>query len=108
MNETFVHNSSGGRERLSVLYSFRLPGRLNSEQAAELIGCKDHDIPALIRAGLLKPLGGGPRNSVKYFASNDVEDKRQNPKWLDRVTRTLARRGASPKSENNSLAAGRA
>jgi hypothetical protein len=90
----------------SLLASARLPARLNAEQTAELLGVQPHDIPALMRAGLLKPLGGGPRNCVKYFASIDIEDKSRDVRWLDKATKALSRRqpsgqGSPASSESN-------
>jgi hypothetical protein len=35
----------------------KLPGRLNAEQAAWVLNCQPHDIPALVNARLIKPLG---------------------------------------------------
>ncbi|MCC6234244.1 MAG: hypothetical protein IT580_16490 [Verrucomicrobiales bacterium] len=65
-----------------------LPARLNAEQAAALLGFQAHDIPALIAAGLLSPLGrvAKGRNAVKYFALVDIEERRRDPKWLSRAT----------------------
>ncbi|MDF1814831.1 MAG: hypothetical protein P1V20_21690 [Verrucomicrobiales bacterium] len=67
----------------------RLPSRLNAEQTAILIGCKDHDIPILIKAGLLKPLGKPVSNAVKYFSSSDLEEKIADVKWNAKVTEKL-------------------
>lgn len=50
----------------------RLPAMLNPGQAAALIGYAEHDIPVLINAGMLKPLGNPPANSVKHFATVQV------------------------------------
>jgi hypothetical protein len=69
----------------------RLPGRLNVEQTAEILGFLPPDIPPLVRAGLLKPLGGGLKNSVKYFAAADIEQAAQDRKWLDKATRAVSR-----------------
>jgi hypothetical protein len=88
----------------ALLNARRLPARLTSEQAAEILGFKVHDIPLLVRAGLLKPLGGGPRNSVKYFHGDEVEDLARNRRWLDKATRTISRR-ANPSSISSSAAA---
>jgi hypothetical protein len=76
----------------SCLNMLRLPARLNVEQTAEYIGCQSHDIPVLVRAGLLKPLGGGPRNCVKYFATAEIEELARDKRWLDRATKALNRR----------------
>jgi hypothetical protein len=46
--------------------------RIRPEEAARFIGCQEHDIPILVRAGLLKPLGPVPANAVKYFSKRKV------------------------------------
>lgn len=50
----------------------RLPTMLNTAQTAALIGLAEHDIPVLVSAGLLKPLGNPPANAVKHFATVQV------------------------------------
>lgn len=80
-----------------LLYALRLPGRLNVEQTAQLVGCQPHDIPAIVKAKLLQPLGGGLKNSVKYFASVEVIDKCNDRKWLDRATKAVSRCKTQPK-----------
>ncbi len=50
----------------------RLPAMLDPGQTAALIGYAEHDIPVLVSAGLLKPLGNPPANSVKHFATVQV------------------------------------
>lgn len=63
-----------------------LPARLNAEQAAAILGFQPHDMSVLIAAGLLKPLGKPVQNSVKYFATADLEGLRQDVRWLGRAT----------------------
>jgi hypothetical protein len=41
------------------------PARLDSREAAWYLGFAPHDIPILVNAGLLKPLGHPPANSVE-------------------------------------------
>src|SRR4051812_2814724 len=82
--------------RSSVLEALRLPARVNTEQVAQLTGFQPHDIPFIVRAGLLKPLGGGPRNCVKYFAAFEVEELCRDRRWLDRATKIVSRRTKSP------------
>ena len=77
---------------IEVLHMRRLPGRLNAEQTAALIGCQAHDIPVLTRSGLLKPLGGGPKNSVKFFSAVAVLELVGDSRWLDKLTRALSRK----------------
>jgi hypothetical protein len=43
----------------------QLPARLTSEQAGWVLNCQTHDIPALISARLLKPLGNPAQNGAK-------------------------------------------
>src|ERR1035438_1678332 len=50
----------------------RLPARLTAEQVAWVINCQPHDVPVLVTARLLKPLGSAPPNSVKYFVTAEL------------------------------------
>ena len=57
-------------EAITLLNIRRLPGRLTVPQTAALLGFAEHDIPILVRKGLLKSLGNPVPNAVKYFAKN--------------------------------------
>jgi len=46
--------------------------RLTSEQAGWMLICPPHDIPALVNARLLKPLGTPAHNGAKFSATADV------------------------------------
>lgn len=50
----------------------QLPARLTAEQAAWVLNCQPHDVPILVAARILKPLGNPPPSSVKYFAASEV------------------------------------
>ena len=69
----------------------RLPGRLDVVQTATLLGLLPHEIPILVRLGLLKPLGNPAANAHKYFASASVEQSARDLVWLDKATRAIAR-----------------
>jgi hypothetical protein len=69
----------------------RLPGRLVEEEAAALLGFKRHDVPVLVRSRLLRPLGNPSRNAVKYFATAHLLKLADDPAWLDRATKEIAR-----------------
>ncbi len=43
----------------------QLPARLTAEQTAWVLNCQAHDVPVLVAARLLKPLGTPQPNSVK-------------------------------------------
>ena len=67
----------------------QLPARLTAEQAGWVLNCQPHDIPALISARLLKPLGNPSQNSTKYFATADVLEITKDRAWLVKVTNTI-------------------
>ena len=65
------------------------PARLTAEQTAWLLNCKTHDIPVLVNARLIKPLGHPPLNSGKFFATTDLLEASKDRNWLVRVTTTI-------------------
>jgi len=67
----------------------QLPLRLTAEQAGWVLNCQAHDIPALISARLLKPLGNPAQNGAKYFATADVLETAKDRSWLVRMTTTI-------------------
>ena len=75
------------RQFLSILS--RLPARLTVEQTAWVLNCQPHDIPIVVAARLLKPLGNPPANGVKYFATAEVLELTGNTAWLARMTNTI-------------------
>jgi hypothetical protein len=64
----------------------QLPARLTAEQTAWVLNCQLHDMPVLVAARLLKPLGSPPQNGVKFFATKEVLEMAKDEKWLHRVT----------------------
>jgi hypothetical protein len=67
----------------------QLPLRLTAEQAGWVLNCQAHDIPALISARLLKPLGNPAQNGAKYFATADVLETAKDRSWLVKATNTI-------------------
>ena len=65
------------------------PARLTAEQAAWVLNCQPHDVPALITSRLLKPLGNPPPNGIKFFATADVLELLKDRSWLTKVTNTI-------------------
>ena len=65
------------------------PARLTVEQTAWLLNCPPHDIPILVAARLLKPLGSPPPNAVKFFAAAEILKLAEDRAWLARVTSAL-------------------
>ena len=64
----------------------QLPARLTAEQAAWVLNCQVHDVPVLVSARLLKPLGNPPPNGIKFFATADLAELTKDRAWLVKVT----------------------
>jgi hypothetical protein len=67
----------------------RLPTCLTAEQVAWVTNYQPHDIPVLVAAQLLKPLGNALPNSVKYFGSGELIELTEDRSWLAKVTNTI-------------------
>ena len=67
----------------------QLPGRLTAEQAGWVLNCQPHEIPALISARLLKPLGNPAQNSAKFSETADVLESLKDRFWLVKMTNTI-------------------
>ena len=63
-----------------------MPARLTAEQTTWVLNCQPHDVPMLVAARLLKPLGNPPPNSVKFFAASEVLAQAKDRTWLAKVT----------------------
>ena len=72
-----------------ILSQYRLPAKLNAEQAAALLGFAAHDIPILVANKFMLPLGKPPQNCVKWFATMDIEALMSDRKWLDQATKAI-------------------
>ncbi len=86
-----INGQQGSYKLNECLNVLRLPGRLDGRQVASVLGFQPHDIPVLMAAKLLQPLGKPVPNAPKYFAGCVIEELRCNPDWLDRATRVLTR-----------------
>ena len=68
------------------MLSGQLPARLTAEEAGWMLNCQPHDVPVLVAARLLKPLGNPAHNSIKYYATADVLELGKDRNWLMRMT----------------------
>jgi hypothetical protein len=75
----------------SALLIRRLPARLDVNQTAEVLGFLPHEIPVLLKAGLLKPLGKPAPNGHKFFCTVEISGLAETREWLDKATRVVAR-----------------
>lgn len=67
----------------------QLPARLTAEQVAWVINCQPHDVPVLVAALLLKPLGNPASNAVKFFATSEVLELNRDKARLVKVTNAI-------------------
>src|SRR5688500_17645942 len=63
-----------------------LPARFNAEQAGWYLGLQSHQVPILVAADLLRPLGHPAPNSPKYFLMTELEQIRADRKVLSKAT----------------------
>jgi|SRR5581483_11273851 len=86
-----VSKTTWTSDSLNLLNCRRLPARLNSTEVAVLLGVQSHDVPILVGAKLLIPLGKPAPNAPKYFAAVEVAERAGNPEWLTQATKVLTR-----------------
>ena len=72
---------------LSVLG--QLPARLTVEQTAWLLNCQPHDVPVLVAAKLLKPLGNPPANGIKFFCAADLLEQFKDRSWRVKMSNAV-------------------
>ena len=85
------HNRMNVTAQQTEFLSWKVvPARLDATQAAWFLGFEPHEIPRLVTAGLLKPLGHPARNSTKFFATETLEQFRRDEKWLARASDAIA------------------
>lgn len=68
-----------------------LPARLSALEAAKVLGFREYDIPILMAAGKLTPLGNPARNAPKWFAAVEIIRLATDVDWLQKATKELAR-----------------
>jgi hypothetical protein len=82
----------------------QLPVRLTAEEAGWVLNCQAHDIPALVNARLLKPLGNPSQNGAKFFAATDVLEAAKDRSWLVKVTNTISQHWRHQNARNGNVA----
>ena len=84
-------SAATAQEKFALLNCQRLPGRLNTCEAALLLGFQEHDIAPLVAAKLLVPLGKPAANAPKYFAAVAIGERAADSEWLSQATKALAK-----------------
>jgi hypothetical protein len=87
----------------------QLPARIDAPRIARVLGFAEHDIPILIKAGLLKPLGKPVPNATKWFSSMEALRLARNLTWLDSATKRISQywmqKNANRRTEHSNLPA---
>jgi hypothetical protein len=60
----------------------QLPARLTAERAAWVINCQSHDIPILVAARLLKPLGNPAAKGINFYVASELLELVKDRAWL--------------------------
>ena len=68
-----------------------------------MLNGRSHDLPILVSARLLTPLGNAPPNSVNYFATLDVLELVKDRTWLAEVTNTVNQPGVTITRERGAV-----
>ena len=94
INEILAAKSNGKRlliseQAMELLNLRRLPAMLNAAQTAVMLGLAEHDIPVLVRAGLLRPLGDPPANAVKSFSTAHVLELAGESAMLNKIRKAV-------------------
>lgn len=81
------------------------PARLDVQETAWYLGFMDHDIPVLVRAGLLKTLVRSPQ-AVKYFATVELDKLRVSASWLTRASVAISKHWRTKNTRNSTERSG--
>jgi len=85
------------------------PARLGINETAWLLGFNEHDIPVLVTAGLLRPLGRPTASGSKFFATVELQNLRSDTRWLARASDAMVNhwrnKNAGRRREGRGLAA---
>jgi hypothetical protein len=73
-------------EKKDFLSLRNLPARLGICETAWYLGFGDNDIPVLVSVGLLKPLGKPMATGSKYFATVELQNLRNDARWLGKAS----------------------
>jgi len=67
------------------------PARLRSKESSWMLGFEEQDIPVLVSAGLLKPLGHPAPSGSKYFAAFEMQALRTDARWLAKASDAIVK-----------------
>ena len=86
MRSALLADNMNDEQRQFLNLMGRMPARLTAEQVGWILNISARDVPLLVAARLLKPLGKPPVNAAKYFPANEVYRLAEDVQWLAKVT----------------------
>lgn len=75
-----------------ILSARQLPGVLYSDEAAFLLRKSPDDLHLLAKKNLIKEIGDPQPNAPKYYLTEEVLSKKDDPQWQDQAVRILTRK----------------
>ena len=76
---------------LILTFDHGVPARCDAARAAKYLGFQEHDIPTLVRAKLLKPLGSPlAQNAPRYFATCELIRLANDVAFLNQATKVIS------------------
>ena len=76
-------------DEFRFMNSRRWPARLDKQQVCWALNCEWHDLPALMRAKLIVPLGKPEKNGKKYFETEAILQESRDRKWLVKMSEAI-------------------
>jgi len=90
------------QERKDFLSLRNLPARFGIGETAWFLGFGENDIPVLVSAGLLKPLGKPTATGSKYFAGAELQNLRNDSRWLGKASDAIVNHWRSKNASRRS------
>ena len=84
-------NVSVTKEARMAWANQQLPGRVDAEGAARILGFAEHDIRILMATRRLRPLGDPVQNATKWFCAVELLELAMDKKWLDRASKEISK-----------------
>ena len=63
-----------------------LPGRVPTEVAAKILGCRPEDMPELARRKIVVPLGHPPKTAPKYYSTTQLLKTASCPTQMAKIS----------------------
>ncbi|HOW64853.1 MAG TPA: hypothetical protein P5525_22805 [Candidatus Paceibacterota bacterium] len=77
-------------DKNQILAVVGLPARLDVKAVSTILNFPEHDIPVLVAAKLLEPLGNPAPNAPKFFAREVILGHAKDPQWLSKATKAVS------------------